>query len=105
MLEAVRRRQEKSLVFPALDGACRTDGRVQTAGPQTGQMVQVLFSSRMLVLGSGCGYISLWVGLSFHYQGGNESGRGLSAKWLSKENGGRVLPGLGHPEDQWEETL
>ena len=73
------------------------------AGPQTGQMAQVLFSSRMLLLGFGCGYISQLVGLSFHYQGRNESGRGLSEKWLSKENGRRVLTGLVQSDDHWEE--
>lgn len=38
MLGAELRCQETSPVSPALVGACRTDGRVQTAGPQAGQM-------------------------------------------------------------------
>lgn len=42
-LGAALTHQERSPVFPALIGACRTDGRVQTAGPQTGQMAHSLF--------------------------------------------------------------
>lgn len=38
MLGAMMRCQEGSPVSLALVGACRTDGVVKTAGPQTGQM-------------------------------------------------------------------
>lgn len=43
MLGAMMRCQEGSPVSPALVGACKTDGVVQTAGPQTGQMAPSLF--------------------------------------------------------------
>ena len=43
MLGAVLRCQKGSPVPPGLIGACRTDGVVQTAGPQTRQMAQSLF--------------------------------------------------------------
>lgn len=69
MLGTALRWQERSPVFPALDGACRTDGREWAASPQTGQMVQFSFWSRMLVLRFGLNYIRLLVLLSFYYQG------------------------------------
>lgn len=69
MLGTALRWQERSPVFPALDGACRTDCREWAASPQTGQMVQFSFWSRMLVLRFGLNYIRLLVLLSFYYQG------------------------------------